>query len=348
MSIHSALQVFHPLTKSTSDGLYPCRLYVYLGAFAVPSLMAGLAFVNPGPGYESLGAFCTLPIRPFWYRLALAWIPRYLIAFTIIGLAISIKKYVDLELDDIDQSILTSQTTQIPRTSSVEGPVGPAYNKSKTMQEDPRNEGKSSNAVCHGRSECPPSNPCANFCSCPVPSAPGASTDFGSDSAADLSVQRANSNDPIRSTLSACCRCGLSVDMTDLWLTSPFRAPARVDTNDKPPVRDAQLELERHNYALNESGLAICRSTQVRRQLHLVFIYPLVYTLMWLIPFAHHCTMYNDNYAHRPLWALRLGATVCVSSMGLIDCLVFFLRERPWQRIPTSDGTFLGSFAIWK
>jgi hypothetical protein len=73
-----------------------------------------------------------------------------------------------------------------------------------------------------------------------------------------------------------------------------------------------------------------------------------VYTLMWLIPFAHHCTMYIERYAQHPLWFLRLGATLCISSMGFIDCLIFFLRERPWQSIATSDGTLWGSLMVRK
>jgi hypothetical protein len=117
MAIHSVLQVFRPVSTAISDGLYAWRFYVYTGAFFIPGLTAGLAFINPDLGYESLGAFCTLPIRPFWYRLALAWIPRYLIALVIIGIAIAINVYVRLELHSINWSIIASQTTQLPQKS---------------------------------------------------------------------------------------------------------------------------------------------------------------------------------------------------------------------------------------
>lgn len=63
----------------------------------MPALMAGLAFVNPTAGYISNGAFCSLPLRPCWYRLALAWIPRYLIGFIILGLAVDIYTHVGFE-----------------------------------------------------------------------------------------------------------------------------------------------------------------------------------------------------------------------------------------------------------
>jgi G protein-coupled receptor GPR1 len=107
MAIHSALKVFHPSTQANLNGIYPYRRYMYAGALLLPSMMAGLAFTNPDSGYLPLGAFCTLPIRPFWYRLALAWIPRYLIALIVIGLAVAIKAYVGFEFRKGDQSLST-------------------------------------------------------------------------------------------------------------------------------------------------------------------------------------------------------------------------------------------------
>lgn len=33
--------------------------------------------------------------------------------------------------------------------------------------------------------------------------------------------------------------------------------------------------------------------------------------------------------------------------MGFVDCLIFSIREKPWQSISTSDGTLWGSFAVF-
>jgi G protein-coupled receptor GPR1 len=96
------------------DGLYQYRYYIYAGGFLVPRLMAGQAFINPGPAYLSQGAICTLPIRPFWYRLALTWIPRYLIICIILGLAAAIYTYVGFEFRSyasLSQSINAPITT---------------------------------------------------------------------------------------------------------------------------------------------------------------------------------------------------------------------------------------------
>jgi G protein-coupled receptor GPR1 len=114
IAMHSALQVLRPATQGTSDGLYQYRYYIYSGGVLVPNLMAGLAFVNPGPAYLFQGAICTLPIRPFWYRLALAWIPLYLIISIIVGLAIAIYTYVGFDFRSyarLSQSINTPMTT---------------------------------------------------------------------------------------------------------------------------------------------------------------------------------------------------------------------------------------------
>lgn len=116
MAIHSALQIFRPAARGTSDGLYDHRYYIFSGVFILPGLIAALAFVNPGPAYESLGAFCQLPIRPFWYRLAFTWVPRYFIDLIILALAGAIYAYVGCEFrsySDLSQSSMTPMTTTL-------------------------------------------------------------------------------------------------------------------------------------------------------------------------------------------------------------------------------------------
>lgn len=53
----------------------------YILWICLPPLAASLAFVNGGR-YTNQGTFCLLPVRPFWYRLGLSWIPRYVLLFT--------------------------------------------------------------------------------------------------------------------------------------------------------------------------------------------------------------------------------------------------------------------------
>lgn len=55
---------------------------------------------------------------------------------------------------------------------------------------------------------------------------------------------------------------------------------------------------------------------------------------------------YWDRYALKPVEFLRVGSSICICLIGLADALIFSLREKPWQGIETSDGTFWGSFRI--
>ena len=90
----------------------------------MPALMAGLAFVNPTAGYISNGAFRSFPLRPYWYRPALAWIPRYLIGFIILGLAVAIYAHVGFEFRTFtkaaDRSTSVSTSTTIPTLVAME------------------------------------------------------------------------------------------------------------------------------------------------------------------------------------------------------------------------------------
>jgi G protein-coupled receptor GPR1 len=79
-----------------------------------------------------------------------------------------------------------------------------------------------------------------------------------------------------------------------------------------------------------------------------MFIYPLVYTLMWLIPFVQHCMMYSDYFAGHPIFSIRMGTVICTMSIGFVDCLIFTMREKPWRSIQTSDGSIWGSFFVWR
>ena len=103
IAVHAALYVFQSDNSSGEAGLYKYRYIAYTCWIIYPTLMASLAFVNHNGAYQSWGTICALPVRPFWYRLALSWIPRYLIIFTIIALYIAIYLYVHYKFDVMDK-----------------------------------------------------------------------------------------------------------------------------------------------------------------------------------------------------------------------------------------------------
>jgi len=383
IAVHSALQVFHPSSQITSGGLYPYRRYVYALAVFVPGLMASLAFINPDWGYLSQGAFCTLPIRPFWYRLALAWIPRYTIALIILGLAIAIYTYVGFEFrkfNTASQSIGDSTTdtgTGMRETrfslSGKEEDYGTVMRTGKQDMTEPRDwavslghdvavaqrRGSSVSFICAGPSTGETTT--LNRASSVTPST---KTHSLPASALHLPLERKDtvrhplfaipSNNTIQTTIST----------DDIQIYSPSRATDNIlltttttttqtpalDPLDRDPTPIAPPPSRPTTLSSTSPGnrqMAHQRS-RIHRQLRLMFIYPLVYTLMWLLPFVQHCTMYQNYYAKHPIWFLRLGSTICIASMGIVNCAIFSLREKPWRKISSADGTLWGSFAVWK
>lgn len=88
-AIHTFLLIFKPsLTMKipNSDrvegGLYRFRYYVYGLSFLIPLALASFPYI--GMGYKSFVCWCYLPQRPVWYRLALSWVPRFLIVIIIL------------------------------------------------------------------------------------------------------------------------------------------------------------------------------------------------------------------------------------------------------------------------
>jgi len=90
------------------------------------------------------------------------------------------------------------------------------------------------------------------------------------------------------------------------------------------------------------------RRQHVQRQLKFLFIYPIVYMLMWMVPFASHCLQYSDYYASHPYFALSSSVTVIIALQCAVDCLLFSSWETPWKYIPGSKGTFWDSFLFWR
>jgi G protein-coupled receptor GPR1 len=103
IAIHSALYIFQPGGSRREGGLYPYRHIVYTLWVMFPITMAGLGFINGnGPGVDP-STNCYLPIRPFWYRLVLSWVPRYIIFLSIMGIYVSIYFFVRKKFHGFDK-----------------------------------------------------------------------------------------------------------------------------------------------------------------------------------------------------------------------------------------------------
>ncbi|KAF8463498.1 G protein-coupled glucose receptor regulating Gpa2-domain-containing protein [Kalaharituber pfeilii] len=287
IAVHSALYIFRPPTALGEGGLYKYRYYLYGIWLAFPLLMAALAFANEANAYTSQGTYCYLPARPIWLRLALAWIPRYLILITILILYASIYVYVRikfrtfrtniaptiLEMDDVDSNALPTNTAP----------------------------GRLPDLHSHGLTETEPENRHAMT---------GASD--------EPFVKNSDSQ-------------GLEKAHKFLGLPSFLHSHS-------PPIDGptATAELLKRRYV-------------IRRQLRLLFIYPLVYALMWVPPLISHSLQYTDYFANHPSFPLLCLVSFTLPVQCAVDCWLFATREKPWKYIPHSGRkTFWLSFAFWK
>ncbi|KAK9365823.1 G protein-coupled glucose receptor regulating Gpa2-domain-containing protein [Lipomyces kononenkoae] len=132
IAVHTLLFIMYPRTGSSSNykygGLYKYRkiVYIFWAAFAI--LFASLPFVttssvpnNPTAsqnsaslGYIQNLTWCYLPVQPIWYRLVLAWIPRYLILIAICVIYVGVYMYVRKVLRAVDNVYTRRQESGLP------------------------------------------------------------------------------------------------------------------------------------------------------------------------------------------------------------------------------------------
>ncbi|MCJ1436542.1 hypothetical protein MMC27_005921 [Xylographa pallens] len=78
------------------------------------------------------------------------------------------------------------------------------------------------------------------------------------------------------------------------------------------------------------------RHRDIKRKLRLLFIYPLVYMLMWTLPFVMHCLQYTDYYSQNPPYVLAVFVTAVLALQGAVDSVLFSTREKPWRHLNKS------------
>ncbi|KAF4968651.1 hypothetical protein FSARC_3990 [Fusarium sarcochroum] len=66
---------------------------------------------------------------------------------------------------------------------------------------------------------------------------------------------------------------------------------------------------------------------KILRQLRLLFIYPIVYVVIWILPFIVQLTGYGKGAPY----GMRLASIMFLCSHGLADAVVFSLKEQPWR-----------------
>lgn len=416
ISIHGATQIFKPPVSIAGgdDRLYKYRHWIYAFILLVPQIFASLPFADPrGAGYLSQGAFCTLPIRPIWYRLVLAWIPRLCIWFTILGLAIAIYTHVHREFSNFSEAFRHHSTTstsflsetldgsppmterrrgsspdiglhrpsvdrgdQAPDVTSASADVltrpRPAHTR-QISSVDPISTNDTSPNALPLPTTGPPEGRRNSRVRIEVPASPvglGPESEPGNPSgkrksfSESLRSWRGPSKEaydnqhnrsslpnslyserqtPSRNSVLALFSSSRRVSDGAKSMSSgrsrirsrTFSSTSRAERKPSRRVSDPMEAQMRHKRA------------HIRRQLRQVFVYPLVYICMWLMPFVALCITYNSKLAKRPPFIINTLNNFCLCFIGAVNSIVFSLRERPWRHIEGNPSRrFWSSFCF--
>ncbi|KAF7512960.1 hypothetical protein GJ744_011226 [Endocarpon pusillum] len=354
IALHSTLYILRPPQRLGHGGLYKYRHWVYASWLLLPLLAASLAFTNRSePAYVTLGTVAYLPKRPFWYRLALAWIPRYIIFISIISMYTAIYIYVKVKFQGFDNfgsdglSYKTSSTgaSKIGQTSHFTSSASPQINSIGNLE----------NSANYGRE--PPAFP--------TYSSPDDVANVQQHLQATDNVPEWEKIDFItRSPLvnpKRISQLSMGIEAADFAHGSTTKpndsrgrlSPYGLDTrNDSAALTvktnstdrttltagivDSSHGATRSSPALERTGvtdeMAVTRNA-IRRQLRFLFIYPVIYLLLWILPFAQHCLNYTNYYTEHPTFWLNVCTTCILALQAGIDCAIFSWRERPWKRM---------------
>ncbi|SLM39472.1 Glucose receptor Git3, N-terminal [Lasallia pustulata] len=345
--------------------------------------MASVVFVNHTNPYVSQGTFCYLPVRPIWFRLALAWVPRYVIFGTIVGIYVAIYIYVKYKFKGVPVKVCDSDLA--PQTSrvSIDDEQSPGTNSLLGKQVIPSTPVLATHGLTDSTEELDITN---NRQSADPPNSFTPSTTQGNSASGNAASTAApvweNYTFGARAVLGPPPRGGTplierprlqAVGESSEASNSPQSMERRIglvqilQESRRPssfdPLTDGSAPGSRRPTLSSKGGRPIDlldsngsnvatrslrrRQIAIHRQLRYMFTYPTVYILMWFLPFLGHCLNYSDHYSRYPMYGINCCIVVIIPLQCAVDCWLFAYREKPWQYIPGSRGTFWNSFAFW-
>lgn len=358
IAIHSALYFVYPRRAGGGKGLYPYRHFAYAFYVIVPLLMASLAFVKGSPGYVDTGAFCYLPTHPKWSRMALSWIPRYVNFIILIAIYSWIYIYVRLLMrrysrrsssamvttaDIHEQELTVPRSQTLDRHGLILKPQGSHYQSNQGAGKLHclcRRTRRTRSALKYGMKRMgghddDKSGPwrVPNFQQEPstsereAPEIPPESLRHPSPIIEPLAPIHPKRH-PIRASIeSEILPESFGTSIRGVFGMSR-RGTRRITESEDAGCSCALLPLSTD--ALDPDGIVRNRD-KIRRQLRLLFLYPLVYMLVWILPFISDIKRYQDALNGRGPFSLRLAFLISLCIQGLADSIVFALRERPWR-----------------
>lgn len=321
IAINTALCIFFPSTaggdSSPEDGImYRYRHTVY-ACWALYSItLASLAFLNKNQSYVSLVSWCYLPIRPFYWRIALSWGPRYVILCFILVLYILLffhlkKKFTSFhrlfamssndEYSTEEEGIDILSETGVYKIS--DGPIAElaTHNllESTSALTSPVTEVPAKLFPGYGEGSSPSA--------VTRPTRPNLAKQHSS-----LSMHHVSQLESRRPSIMSSVKSAKSTSRFSFFGAAPVKA--EVVSTEEVPVDELSIERAR-----------------IVAQLRHLFIYPLVYLLMWIVPFAYHMTQYHDKYIDKPIMGMAAISAFIIPFHGLVDVALYARNEKPWR-----------------
>lgn len=336
IAIHTAVCIFRPSQGglgAEEAGLYRWRYQVYVCWALYSVTLASLAFLNTNTAYTSSVSWCFLPIRPFYWRISLSWGPRYAILLFIFILYLTIFIYVKRKFNsfrqmfatsvlDVDSSSLDTSETDFGVVES--GQVTPLVKELKTHNlldaRQPQSPLYSNvNSLQSGVNDyfMHPAR---------LGSAAGQTDETLVEGVPSVFAPREYRKQSV-----------ISINLPE-QLQSRRTSVVSLDRGVGPGGRARPFSEERDSLAGHSPRNANDRMDPLRlqrarivKQLKHLFIFPVVYLLMWIIPFCYHMTQYHDRYALDPVIGLAAVAAFIIPLHGFIDVLVYAQNEKPWR-----------------
>ncbi|KAJ6444946.1 GPR1-like protein [Purpureocillium lavendulum] len=358
VALHKTMYIFRG-----GSGLFPYRRVAYSVFILVPLLLSSLAFINK-PAFVNEGAYCYLPTRPRWTRRMLSWIPRSVILIAICGMYVSTYLYFKLTLGRFGKTGLFGRRTVVP-VEEAEAPLRP-----RTAASIP----PTPPIAYHGLIPPTPSYDTELIPNKDRRPSVWTLAEFPPLESARYRVGGVNPADQRPVVLESLFptvygRLGATSVEGQLIHTGPAAsheltardthqsngaaivgAPARKDGDERLPSvlavqRDADAQ---HQLAGADSTtdmvaapmtLGVPSTAQardkIRRSLRQLFIYPAVYTAVWLVPYVSHITGADRR---RAPFGLVMAAVTSLCLQGLVDAVVFCVMEKPWRHPRRPDA----------
>lgn len=368
IALHTAIYIFNPPVRLSEGGLYRYRYVAYVLWLILPVTAAALAFSGGKTGYITANTFCYLPKRPIWYRLALAWVPRYVIFITITVLYVAIYIYVHMKFKGFGNmaagspsveasnnsgptdSVGSGKRQSVPQMAAMDSVISPPSRQPSNISAFPPEGNKVTTSAWEQfkfitMPESPPfMQPDVSktmtpewekykFITTPesqsgIRADPMDAIIWGAHGHHDGQNDDRNTSTTLTEQPPTHSESG-GYDSDQMFSSDDERPlPPRNGSN---PNTNKTTNTKSSNDRRAKDPLTKTRLA-IQRQLRLMFVYPLVYMLLWTIPFVAHCMNYNIYYVKHPPFVINCLTTACLAIQAAVDCGLFLWREKPWQR----------------